>query len=158
MQYELIKLLAAPKNNFMVVGDDDQAIYKFRGASISNIMQFKEDFPGASEIVLSDNYRSRQEILDAAYKFIAQNNPNRLEAKLGINKRLKSHVEGAATIEHIHKATNEDEARAVVDKIAELKNTQKAEWSDFAILVRANDSAILFAARLEQAGCSARWR
>lgn len=152
VQYELIKLLAAPRNNFMVVGDDDQAIYKFRGASISNIMQFKEDFPGAAEIVLSDNYRSRQEILDAAYKFIAQNNPNRLEAKLGINKRLTSHKEGAAIVEHIHKATNEDEARAVIDKIVELKNAQKAEWSDIAILVRANDSAVLFAARLEQAG------
>ena len=83
-QYELVKLLAAPKNNLIVVGDDDQAIYKFRGASIANIMQFKEDYPSAKEIVITDNYRSRQEILDRAYQFIQHNNPNRLEEKLHI--------------------------------------------------------------------------
>ena len=54
-QYELVKMLAAPKNNLVVVGDDDQAIYKFRGASISNIMQFKDDFKGAQELVLTEN-------------------------------------------------------------------------------------------------------
>ena len=73
-QYELVKLLSYPENNLLVVGDDDQAIYKFRGASISNIMQFKDDFPDALELVLTENYRSRQEILDKAYHFIQHNN------------------------------------------------------------------------------------
>lgn len=90
VQYELIKLLAKPANNLVVVGDDDQAIYKFRGASLSNIMQFKDDYPQASEIVLTDNYRSRQEILDQAYHFIQHNNPHRLEVKLNIVKKLKA--------------------------------------------------------------------
>jgi len=66
-QYELIKLLAAPKNKIVVVGDDDQSVYKFRGASISNILQFKEDYSEAEEIFLIQNYRSRQNILDLSY-------------------------------------------------------------------------------------------
>lgn len=81
-QYELVKLLAAPRNNITVVGDDDQAIYKFRGASVSNILEFKKDFPQAKEVFLNRNYRSVQEILDLSYKFIQQNNPDRLEVKL----------------------------------------------------------------------------
>ncbi len=78
-QYELIKLLGAPKNNITVSFDDDQSIYKFRGASISNVMQFKKDYPKAQQIVLIKNYRSKQNILDLAYNFIQNNNPNRLE-------------------------------------------------------------------------------
>jgi len=101
-QYELIKLLAREKKNLTVVGDDDQSVYKFRGASVSNILQFKEDYPESQEIVLTINYRSKQEILDLSYNFIQLNNPNRLEYQLNnrksskikikskINKRLKS--------------------------------------------------------------------
>jgi len=151
VQYELIKQLAKPKNNITVVGDDDQSIYKFRGASISNIMQFKEDFPDAKEVVLTENYRSAQGILDIAYDFIKQNNPYRLEEKLGINKKLKSNLKDKAIIEHIHELTVEDEAKAVVKKIVELKQEHKVDWSDFAILVRANDSANIFIHYLEQA-------
>lgn len=151
VQYELLKLLSVPKNNLTVVGDDDQSIYKFRGASISNIMQFKEDFPDAKEVVLTDNYRSAQEILDSSYKFIVQNNPNRLEIKLGINKALKSHREEKGLIEHFHLAGIDEEARSVVEKIIELRKKENAEWSDFAILVRANDSASAFINYLEQA-------
>jgi DNA helicase II / ATP-dependent DNA helicase PcrA len=151
VQYELIKLLAAPKNNITVVGDDDQSIYKFRGASISNIMQFKEDYPDAKEVVLNDNYRSAQEILDKAYEFIKQNDPNRLEVKLGINKKLKSNLEEKGVIEHLHEKTIDDEAQAVVGKIVEFRNDNKAEWSDFAILVRANDNANIFINYLDQA-------
>lgn len=152
VQYELIKLLAAPNNNITVVGDDDQSIYKFRGASISNIMQFKEDFPATAEVVLTENYRSRQEILDAAHKFIVQNNPFRLEVKLGIDKRLQSRVAGSAEVAHFHEKTVEAEASMVVRKIIELKNAnQTLTWSDFAILVRANDSANVFLLGLEQA-------
>ena len=71
-----------------VVGDDDQAIYKFRGAAISNILQFKQRYPKAKEIVLTENYRSRQEILDSAYTLIKHNNPNRLEITENIDKKL----------------------------------------------------------------------
>lgn len=71
-----------------VVGDDDQAIYKFRGAAISNILQFKETYPDSSEVVLTENYRSRQEILDSSYTLIRHNNPNRLEVTENIEKKL----------------------------------------------------------------------
>jgi len=81
-QYELLKLLASPANNLAVVGDDDQSIYKFRGASIANILEFKRDYPQAQEVFLTHNYRSFQNILDTAYEFIQLNNPYRLEVKL----------------------------------------------------------------------------
>jgi DNA helicase-2/ATP-dependent DNA helicase PcrA len=76
------------ERNLTVVGDDDQAIYKFRGAAISNILQFKEKYPDAKEIVLTHNYRSRQEILDSAYRLIKHNNPHRLEVTEKIDKEL----------------------------------------------------------------------
>lgn len=81
-QYDLVRLLAAPKNNITVCGDDDQSIYKFRGAAVSNILEFKKDYPNAREVVLTQNYRSTQPILDLAHSFIQLNNPNRLEARL----------------------------------------------------------------------------
>lgn len=149
VQYELIKLLSAPKNNLTVVGDDDQSIYKFRGASISNIMQFKEDFPDAKGIVLTENYRSCQEILDTAYKFIKQNDPNRLEAKLGIKKMLHANRPDNAEVSHLHFTTGEVEAESVIRKIAELREKDNCDWSHFAILIRANDSANAFIEKLE---------
>lgn len=148
-QYELIKILAAPENNLVVVGDDDQAIYKFRGASLSNIMQFKDDYIRAKEIVLTENYRSSQEILDHAYQLIQNNNPNRLEVKLKINKKLiarrpavkKSLLEPAVRFYNFPAA--DDEAGYVAQKIKELytAGAGAVTWSDFAILVRANDTA-----------------
>lgn len=159
-QYELIKLLAAPKNNLVVVGDDDQAIYKFRGASISNIMQFKDDFPGAAEIILTDNYRSRQEILDHAYHFIQHNNPNRLEERLKIDKRLSAQGEinklkiKEKPVSFYNFETAADETSFVAQKILEIyKEADKkgeADWSDFAILVRANDTADAYVKELNR--------
>ena len=92
-QYQLIKLLAPSKENpkLTVVGDDSQAIYKFRGASISNILSFMKDYPQAHQISLNDNYRSNQNVLDKAYTLIKFNDPDTLEAKLGISKQLKGH-------------------------------------------------------------------
>lgn len=146
-QYNLIKLLAGDKANLTVVADDDQSIYKFRGASVSNILQFKKDFPEAASIVLTENYRSCQEILDLSYNFIQLNNPNRLEAQKGykIKKKLTAHQACKAQIEHLHFKTLDDEVRGVIQKILDIKKKdQKASWQDFAILVRANDSATAF--------------
>ena len=88
-QYQLVKILAGQTANLTVVGDDDQSIYKFRGASVSNILKFQEDFSSAKQITLVENYRSTQEILDLSYDFIQANNPDRLEVKLKIDKKLK---------------------------------------------------------------------
>ncbi len=181
-QYQLIKLLAKPKNNITVVGDDDQSIYKFRGASIANILEFKRDFAGCLEVYLTTNYRTKQNILDVAYKFIQLNNPNRLEAQLQVKKKtaaekttaskltkeLKAARTGSGVIQHIHAPTLEQEVAAVVNKIGELyekvdagsaspssaepQAEQSASWSDFAILVRANDQSRPFIEALEHSG------
>ncbi len=156
-QYELIKLLAEPKNNLMVVGDDDQSIYKFRGASISNILQFKDDFPKSKDILLVDNYRSCQNILDLAYNFIQRNNPERLEIKLqetgkSLSKKLLSHKAEEGIIEHLSGQSIDDEVGLVVNKIINLYNQDpETNWSDFAILVRANNSAENFIKAFELA-------
>ena len=155
-QYELVKLLAGKNQNLTVVGDDDQAIYKFRGASISNILQFKDDFPKCREIFLVDNYRSAQPILDLAYKFIQRNNPDRLEIKLAgdkkLSKKLISHLSVKPEISHLHGQALADEAELVVGKIVNLYNSDKENnWSDFAILVRANASSDDFCRALDAA-------
>lgn len=90
MQSRLLDLLCADEENIMVVGDDDQSIYGFRGATVENILSFKDRYPKAEEIVLTQNYRSTQTILDCAYRLIKHNNPHRLEAQHGFDKRLKA--------------------------------------------------------------------
>ncbi|MDO8559813.1 MAG: UvrD-helicase domain-containing protein [bacterium] len=159
-QYELVKLLTEPKRNITVVGDDDQSIYKFRGASVANILQFKDDYPQAREIFLTTNYRSRQGILDTSYQAIQRNNPERLEvilaarnANTGLSKRLTAVRGGEAALQVIVAPTAEDEVRQVVAKIRECKEKEPAlSWSDFAVLARANDHLSGFDYGLQQAG------
>jgi len=158
-QYEMIKLLAAPKNNLTVVADDDQSIFKFRGASISNILEFKKDYPKTSEIFLIKNYRSKQNILDLSYDFIQLNNPYRLEIKLNqanykdkLSKKLIAQNTGRGMIELIKTKDLDEEVAFVRQKIFELYEKNKdSSWSDFAILVRANDYAKPFIQALEEA-------
>ena len=151
-QYELIKLLAEPKNNLTVCADDDQSIYKFRGASFSNIVQFTKDYFNAKQISLVKNYRSCQNILDKSHEFIKQNNPDRLEFINKINKKLTAEKKEQGAIEHIHAKDLESEVGETLKKILEiLKKDKTAAYSDFAILVRANDSAIPFIRALEGA-------
>ena len=140
-QYQLIKLLLNEDKNITVVGDDDQSIYKFRGASVSNILQYKKDFPESVEVVLTTNYRSRQIILDTAYEFIQKNNPDRLEIALGgsVSKRLQAAVPGPGVIEYLSSQSAEAEADAVADKIMAL-DEGKNSWNNFAVLARSNDA------------------
>lgn len=150
-QYDLVKMLSAPKNNLTVVADDDQAIYRFRGAAMSNVLQFKDDYPDANMISLTENYRSGQAILDCAYEFIKLNNPNRLEVQLGegMSKRLLSRRTKDAMLEHLHCASIDEEAIAVVERIMKLHQAG-VPLAEFAILVRANDSAEPFIRELER--------
>lgn len=143
-QYQLVKLLINTKQSIVVVGDDDQAIYKFRGASLSNILQFRTDYPGAKAVVLNDNYRSGQNILDAAYSFINHNNPNRLEIKENLDKRLKSHNDSVGSIEHWSLPDQAAEATAVAKKIIDIQANGLADWSEIAVLSRANNSSDRF--------------
>jgi DNA helicase II / ATP-dependent DNA helicase PcrA len=151
-QYEIVKLIAEPRRNLTVVGDDDQSIYKFRGASLANILRFEEDFPDAKRVVLTKNYRSAQEILDRAHAFIQHNNPNRLEAatERNLSKKLEAGHEFTAQVEHIHALTATEEVARVVEKIVGLKQEEGTDWSDFAILVRSNAGGMDFAVALER--------
>lgn len=151
-QYELVKLLFNKElNQLTVVGDDDQSIYAFRGASVSNILRFKDDFAKTREIVLTENYRSGQEILDLAYESIQNNNPDRLEVKLNLNKRLISNKKGSK-IEHLKGLTLEEEVEKVTEKILEIKKNEEAGWDDFLILARANSHVEPFIAEFEKRG------
>ena len=146
-QFELVKLLAGSASaNVTVVGDDDQSIYRFRGAALSNILGFRSAFPKATSVVLTDNFRSRQPILDAAYRLIRHNDPERLEAREGLDKRLVARAriarepgpDGPIALLAFH--TGSDEADAVAQRIAEsLRGGRRA--GDHAILVRTNRDA-----------------
>jgi len=152
-QYELIKLLvpSSKSANITVVGDDSQSIYKFRGAAISNIMHFKDDYPNAKMIVLTQNYRSTQSILDASYKLIQNNNPDTLESKLGITKNLISNKKSQGDlVQFIHKDRVENEAESVAKEIIEL--SKNFNYSDIAILVRANNHAEPFIRSFQRHG------
>ncbi len=152
-QYELIKILAEPENNLTVCADDDQAIYRWRGASFSNIVQFKDDFPKAKQVSLVKNYRSCQNILDQAYKFIKANDPDRLEFINKIDKKLVAENKGQGVVEHIIAKTLDQEVGKTIKKIVEiLKRDKDANYNDFAILVRANDTAVPFIRAFERAG------
>lgn len=127
------------------------SIYKFRGASLSNIMQFKDDYPKAKEAVLTDNYRSGQRILDAAYEFIKHNNPNRLEEKLSIKKSLSAQVSQAGAVNFYNFASEADQTTWIAEEILRLKQENKeASWRDFAVLVRANSAADKFIAEFKK--------
>ncbi|HSR88977.1 MAG TPA: ATP-dependent DNA helicase [Candidatus Udaeobacter sp.] len=153
-QYQLVQMLSA-NSQLTVVGDDDQSIYAFRGASVSNILRFKDDFPKAKEIVLNENYRSDKNILDYAYKLIQNNNPDRLEIKLNVDKRLVAQTKktNKQSVAHIHCATLDEEVGSVIKEIIKIKEINKdIVWDDFAILVRANGHSEPFISALEKAG------
>ncbi len=129
-QFELINLLAAGHNNLCVVGDDDQSIYRFRGATIENILNFEENFPSARVIRLEQNYRSTSNILDAANSVI-ENNKGRK------GKTLWTAKKGGEKVKIYTLDKEFDEAKNVVDIIGE--NVKKgAKLSDHAILYRMN--------------------
>src|SRR3989441_8628259 len=151
-QFELVKLLAARHANVACVCDDDQAIYRFRGAAISNVLSFLGVYPDARQIVLTENYRSGQEILDAAYRLIVHNNPDRLEVKSGISKRLHA-VSGAGRAPvPLHYETATQEADAVAQMIREKVDAGSWRYDDVAILVRSNGDADQFLRSLNLRG------
>jgi DNA helicase-2/ATP-dependent DNA helicase PcrA len=141
VQFELVKMLAAGHRNLTVVGDDDQSIFRFRGASLSNILGFEEVFPEAERVVLTRNYRSTQPILDAAYRLIRHNDPNRLEFKAGVDKKLRAAARSRAkSIHMLSFDTLAHEADAAADRILGIK-AAGAAWRDVAVLVRRNADA-----------------
>ena len=140
-QFQLVKELADGHHNLTVVADDDQSIYKFRGAAISNILNFSGTYPDAKYVVLNKNYRSTQVILDASYKLIRHNDPDRLEVKQKINKKLVGREPGGKPVEHLHYDTLSGEAEALANLIAQKIAQENYKYGDFCILVRSNGAA-----------------
>ncbi|SHM26169.1 ATP-dependent DNA helicase PcrA [Caldanaerovirga acetigignens] len=130
-QYVLVKMLAEKHRNLCVVGDDDQSIYSFRGADIRNILDFEEDFPDATVIRLEQNYRSTQNILDAANNVISHN--------LGRKKKNLWTENGKGEKIYLVTLENEhEEAFFIAREIEKLVNARKFNFKDFAVLYRTN--------------------
>lgn len=137
VQFELIRLLSGKYHNLCVVGDDDQSIYKFRGADITNILSFEETFPGAKVVKLEQNYRSTNNILEAANSVIA-NNAHRKE------KHLWSENGEGKEVSFIHYETAYGEAEDVIDRIQTSVHMGKHQYQDCAILYRTNAQSRAF--------------
>lgn len=128
-QYSLVKMLAEAHRNLCVVGDPDQGIYSWRGADINNILNFEKDYPEAEVVILDQNYRSTQTILDAA-NHVIRNNPDRKEKKLWTAAGT-----GSPVIVYTGE-TERGEAEFVARMIEKLHISNNRKYSDFAILYR----------------------
>jgi DNA helicase-2/ATP-dependent DNA helicase PcrA len=149
-QSYLLKLLSKKHQNIMVVGDDDQSIYGFRGAAISNILSFTRDFPGAVQIVLNNNYRSSQKILDASYKLIQNNNPYRLEVENKINKKLTGDKKIPSDVVVTTADTLPVEMNNLAQQILMYNQEKNIPFSEIAVLLRTNRQAIDVANALQK--------
>ncbi|MEX0684885.1 MAG: UvrD-helicase domain-containing protein [Balneolales bacterium] len=144
-QYKVTQMLASKHKNICVVGDDAQSIYSFRGADISNILNFKEDYPDATEVPLEQNYRSTKYILRCADSIIKQNK-NRLE------KTLWTENMDGNTITLLDNYNERDEANRIASYINELKLKKGYSLSNFAILYRTNYQSRVFEDSLRRKG------
>lgn len=131
IQYRLIKLLAAGSGNIFVVGDEDQSIYGWRGADISNILDFKNDFPDAKVYKLEENYRSTAQILNAANRVISNN-------KKRFDKILYTSKTGGKRVEVFNAYNDREEVDYVMRNINDLVTLAGMNYGDIAILMRAN--------------------
>ncbi|MFH1360713.1 MAG: UvrD-helicase domain-containing protein [Candidatus Omnitrophota bacterium] len=143
-QFELVKLLARGTKNLTVVADDDQSIYKWRGAAVSNIRNFMATYPACEKVALTRNYRSTQKILDSAYRLIQNNNPDRFEVQAKINKRLVAKTKAGQGPAAKQFDTLSSESDWVAEKIANDIKKKKRTYRDFAVLVRSNSDAESF--------------
>ncbi|MCT2561177.1 ATP-dependent helicase [Chryseobacterium herbae] len=136
-QYLIVKALASKFENICVVGDDAQSIYSFRGANIYNILNFKKDYPDAITVSLEQNYRSTQNIVNAANVVISKNLQQ-------FKKNVFSDNEEGDKIKIYRSLSDADEANFVAGNIWELRNTDQRKYSDFAILYRTNSQTRAF--------------
>ncbi|MBE2185037.1 MAG: UvrD-helicase domain-containing protein [Anaerolineae bacterium] len=130
-QYQLVKLLGKPQDNIFVVGDEDQGIYAFRGADYRNVMQFKTDYPAAHTILLEQNYRSTQIVLDTARAIIDRNRHR-------TPKALFTNREGGKRVSIYEAYSEADEGEYIATQIRRLIKTRGYRYRDFAIMYRTN--------------------
>lgn len=144
-QYMLAKLLAGKHRNICVVGDDDQSVYSWRGADISNILDFESDYPSAKSVKLEQNYRSTPKILATAYQ-VVKHNSGRVEKKLW----TENPDDGSVTV--VKAANENDEAAKVVDIITLNSHDEKYNLSDFAVFYRTNAQSRVLEEAFRRAG------
>ncbi len=143
LQLELVTNLADSRNNVAVVGDDDQSIYGWRGAEVSNILEFEAHFPHPKVVKLEQNYRSTNAILGTANALI-KNNPRRRP------KQLWSAHEGGAKVRVVAMSDDRQEAEFITSEIAQRSVTENAKHEDFAILFRMNAQSRLLETHLRE--------
>lgn len=136
-QYELVKLLALVHRNMCVVGDDDQCIYEWRGADISNILNFEKDYKEAKVIKLEQNYRSKGNILNAANEVIKNNSQRK-------NKVLRTENENGNKIKVFRAYSDIDEAKFAASEIKKIIKDSERSFNDFAVLYRTNAQSRIF--------------
>ncbi len=141
LQHRLVQLLVGPERNLCVVGDDDQSIYGFRGASAEKMLNFRHEFPGAQIIKLEQNYRSTSEIIDLANSVIRRSLQR-------FRKTLRSHVGRGGLVSQRQAKDAESESESIVDWMVQRRRT--ARWSDMAALFRVNSDAQLLRRRLDE--------
>lgn len=130
-QYRLVQILGLPQNNIFVVGDEDQGIYAFRGADYRNVLQFRQDYPNARVILLEQNYRSTQIVLDAA-RAVIDKNPNRTRKALFTERT-------SGPLVTIYEAYSErDEGDYVAQRILEMVRRREYDYRDIAVMYRTN--------------------
>ena len=144
-QWELVRLLTEEHRGVMVVGDQDQSVYRFRGADFRNLMRFEETFPDATVIVLEQNYRSTQRILDAANAVILNNAARR-------PKHLWTEQVGGELITRYHAQDEHDETAYVAHEIGRLTDTEGYGFSDIAVFYRTNAQSRVIEETLVRAG------
>jgi len=144
-QYRITNLLAAARNNLMVVGDDDQSIYSWRGADLRNILDFEADYPQATVVKLEQNYRSSARILAAANAVVA-NNPNRKPKTL-----FTANAEGEKISSYLA-ADERDEARFIAGEVEKLVRDEDRRYTDFAVFYRTNAQSRVLEDALLRAG------
>lgn len=142
-QYLIVKKLAEARKNICVVGDDAQSIYSFRGARIENILNFKNDYPGYKTYKLEQNYRSTQNIVNAANSIIKQNTKQ-------LHKEVFSENEEGNKIQVIQALTDTEEGILVVNEINQHRLSQHDQFSDYAILYRTNAQSRIFEEQLRK--------
>lgn len=136
-QYLLTKYLAGNNKNICVVGDDDQSIYSWRGATIRNILEFERDYPGAKVVKLEQNYRSTKKILDAAGRLIKLNVRRK-------QKELWTENDPGDDVEFVEMSNEQEESRYVIDEVLRLTSRKKMELKDIAVFYRTNAQSRVF--------------
>lgn len=143
MQYAIVRMLAKPADNLFIVGDDDQAIYGFRGANPEIMLRFREDYPTAKQVLLNMNYRSKSDIVESANRLIAHNTKR-------FAKAVKANNPAKDGVRVCYFESRQEQAKNIVLLIKQYMKQQGAKFGDIALIYRTNTHAIITAERLMQ--------